>query len=50
MTLSGDNKSKRERQEQNRTQKIVMWSIFGVAAVLLIIAVVLFIVSGASLF
>jgi hypothetical protein len=45
MTLSKDNKPK-----QTRTQKIVMWCIYGVAAILLIIAVVLFVTSGARFF
>jgi hypothetical protein len=38
------------RPVQTRTQKIVMWCVFGVAAVLAIIAIVLFIASGAPLF
>lgn len=46
MTLSKDNK----KPEQNRTQKIVMWGVFGVAAVLLIIAIVLFVSSGIRFF
>jgi uncharacterized membrane protein len=50
MTLSGDRYDKKKRQQQNRTQRIVMWSIFAVAGILLVIAVVLFIVSGAPLF
>ncbi len=48
MTLSKDNRS--QKPEQNRTQKIVMWSVFGVAAILLVIAVILFVTSGAKLF
>lgn len=48
MTLSTDNRP--EKPEQNRTQKIVMWSVYGVAAVLLVIAAFLFITSGAKLF
>ncbi len=48
MTLSKDQKP--QRPPQNRTQKIVMWSIYAVAAVLLIVAVVLFIVNGVRLF
>ena len=48
MTLSKDNRP--EKPEQNRTQKIVMWSVYGVAAVLLVIAAVLFVTSGAKLF
>ena len=46
MTLQKD----QPKPPQNRTQKIVMWSIYGVAAVLAIIAIVLFIVSGARFF
>jgi hypothetical protein len=48
MSLSRDNRP--EKPPQNRTQKIVMWSVYGVAAALLIAAVVLFIVSGSRLF
>jgi hypothetical protein len=48
MTLNKDNRP--QKPEQNRTQKIVMWSIYGVAAVLLVVAIVIFISSGASLF
>jgi hypothetical protein len=48
MTLHKDKRP--EKPEQNRTQKIVMWSIYGVAAVLLVVAIVIFISSGASLF
>jgi cytochrome b subunit of formate dehydrogenase len=48
MTLDKDNRP--QKREQNRTQKIVMWSIYGVAAVLLVVAIVIFISSGASLF
>jgi hypothetical protein len=48
MTLSKDNG--RQKPEQNRTQKIVMWSVFGVAAVLFVIAAILFATSGARLF
>jgi hypothetical protein len=48
MTLSKDNRP--QKPEQNRTQKIVMWSIFGVAAVLLVVAIILFFTSGAKLF
>jgi hypothetical protein len=46
MTLQKD----QPKPPQNRTQKIVMWSIFGIAAVLLIIAIVIFIASGTQLF
>jgi hypothetical protein len=46
MTLQKD----QPKPPQNRTQKIVMWSIYGVAAVLAIIAIILFIVSGARFF
>ena len=46
MTLQKD----QPKPEQNRTQKIVMWSIYGVAGVLVIVAIVLFIVSGARFF
>ncbi|HEY0261332.1 MAG TPA: hypothetical protein VGC18_15930 [Lacisediminihabitans sp.] len=48
MTLSKDNRKKREPQTHG--QKVLMWCIFGVAAVLAIIAIVLLIVSGAPLF
>lgn len=48
MTLSSDNRPR--KPEQNRTQKIVMWSIFGIAAVLLVVAAVLFFTSGTPLF
>jgi len=48
MTLSKDNRPK--KPEQTRTQKIVMWSVYGVAAVLLVIAAILFVTSGAKLF
>ena len=48
MTLH--NKNSDGRPSQTRTQKIVMWSVFGAAAVLAIIAIVLFIASGASFF
>jgi hypothetical protein len=46
MTLQKD----QPKPPQNRTQTIVMWSIFGIAAVLLIIAIVIFIASGTPLF
>jgi hypothetical protein len=46
MTLRKDN----GRPPQTRTGKIVMWIIFGVAAVLAIIAIVIWIRSGVSLF
>jgi hypothetical protein len=48
MSLSKNGKD--PRPPQTRAQKIVMYSIFGVAAVLLVVAVVVFIVSGAPLF
>jgi hypothetical protein len=46
MTLQKD----QPKPEQNRTQKIVMWSIFGVAGALLVAAIIIFIVSGAPFF
>ena len=46
MTLQKDER----KPPQNRTQKIVMWSILGVAAVLAIVSVTIFIVSGQHLF
>jgi hypothetical protein len=46
MTLQKDH----SKPPQNRTQKIVMYSVFGVAAVLAIIAIVIFLVSGQKLF
>jgi hypothetical protein len=46
MTLQKD----QPKPPQNRTQKIVMWSVFGIVAVLAIAAIVIFIVSGTSLF
>jgi hypothetical protein len=46
MTLQKD----QPKPPQNRTQKIVMWSIFGVAGAMAVVAIVLFIVSGAPLF
>ncbi len=48
MSLSKDNP--KQRPPQNRTQKIVMWSIFGIAAAMLVVAIVLLFVSGARLF
>jgi hypothetical protein len=48
--MSLSNNGKDPRPPQTRTQKIVMYAIFGVAGVLLVIAVVVFIVSGAPLF
>ncbi len=48
MTLNKDNR--RQKPQQNRTQKIVMWSIYGVVAAMAIAAVILFFVSGAKLF
>jgi hypothetical protein len=46
MTLQKD----QPKPPQNRTQKIVMWGVFGIVAVLAIIAIVIFIASGTSLF
>lgn len=46
MTLHKDSK----KPEQNRTQKIVMWAVFGIAAVLLVIAIVLFVANGVHFF
>jgi hypothetical protein len=46
MTLQKD----QSKPPQNRTQKIVMYSVFSVAAVLAIIAIVIFIVNGVKLF
>jgi hypothetical protein len=46
MTLQKD----QPKPPQNRTQKIVMWSVIGVAAALLIAAVIIAVVSGAPLF
>jgi hypothetical protein len=46
MTLQKD----QPKPPQNRTQKIVMWSIFGVAGALVIAAIIIAIVSGAPLF
>lgn len=48
MSLGRDRQPR--RPPQNRTQRIVMWSIYAVAAVLLVVAVVIFISSGAALF
>jgi hypothetical protein len=48
MTLS--NGRRPERPPQTRSQKIVMWSVFAVAAVMLTVAIVLFVVSRAPLF
>ncbi len=53
MTLDKDRSSKdrkKERQQQTRTGRIVMWIIFGIAAVLAIIAIVIWIRSGVKLF
>jgi len=54
VSLSSDKRNqderRRQRYEQNRTQRIVMWCIFGVAAVLLVIAIVLLVVNGVALF
>ena len=48
MTLNRD--PRRDQPEQSRTQKIVMWSIFGVAGVLAVIAIIIFFASGTRLF
>ncbi len=50
MTLSNDRFDKQKRQEQSRAQKVVMYSIFTVAGVLLTVAIVLIIVNGVKLF
>ena len=46
MTLQKD----QPKPPQNRTQKIVMWSIYGVAAALAIAAIIIYIASGARFF
>lgn len=46
MTLQKD----QPKPEENRTQKIVKWSVIGVAAALLIAALIIAIVSGARFF
>ncbi len=46
MTLQKD----QQKPPQNRTQKIVMWSIFGVAGALLIAAIIIAVVTHARLF
>jgi hypothetical protein len=46
MTLQKD----QPKPPQNRTQKIVMWSVYSVAALLLIAAIIVAIVSGAKFF
>jgi hypothetical protein len=38
------------KSPQTRTQKIVMWCVFGAAAALLIAAAIVFVVSGTPLF
>ncbi|MET4782033.1 hypothetical protein [Glaciihabitans sp. UYNi722] len=48
MTLSKDDRPK--KPEQTRTQKIVMWCIYGVVAAMAITAAIIFFASGASLF
>ena len=48
MTLDKD--SRKQRPPQTRTGKVVMWIIFGVAAVLAIIAIVIWVRSGVKLF
>jgi hypothetical protein len=46
MTLQKD----QPKPPQNRTQKIVMWSIYSVAAALAIAAIIIYIASGARFF
>jgi hypothetical protein len=46
MTLRKD----QPKPPQNRTQKIVMWSVYSVAGALLIAAIIVAIVSGAKFF
>ncbi len=46
MTLQKDE----PKPEENRTQKIVKWSVIGVAAALLLAAIIIAVVSGARLF
>jgi hypothetical protein len=46
MTLQKD----QPKPPENRTQRIVKWCIFGVAAVLAIVAVTILIVSGQRIF
>ncbi len=48
MTLNKDHRP--QKPDQTRTQKIVMWSVFGLAAVLFVIAAILFVTSGVRLF
>jgi hypothetical protein len=48
VTLRKDNGP--QRPEQTRTQKIVMWCIFGIVAAMAIAAAIIFFVSGSSLF
>jgi hypothetical protein len=49
MTLNNQNGNK-GRSPQTRTGRVVMWVIFGIAAVLAIIAITIWIRSGVSLF
>jgi hypothetical protein len=46
MTLQKDH----PKPEENRTQKIVKWSVIGVAGALLLAAIIIAIVSGARFF
>lgn len=46
MTLQKD----QPKPEENRTQKIVKWSVIGVAAALLVAALIIAIASGARFF
>ena len=48
MTLNKD--SRKQRPQQTHLGKVIMWVIFGVAAVLAIIAIVIWIRSGVALF
>jgi hypothetical protein len=45
VTINGN-----KRPPQGRLGRIIMWCIFGVAAVLLVVAIVIFVRSGAKLF
>jgi hypothetical protein len=48
MTLDKD--SRKQRPPQTRLGKVIMWVIFGIAAVLAVIAIVIWIRSGVALF
>jgi len=48
MTLNRD--SRRQRPPQTRLGKVVMWIIFAIAAVLAVVAIVIWIRSGVALF